>query len=167
MWQKLFEKTWTNQANFYPKTVKNESKTAPKQNQAKPRGPHGNRVEQKVGFWRLLGSLGVALGVLLLHLGSPWSIFCSSWGRFGPHFSILMAVGWAWKLNQCIFGSFLEPFCIKKLWKNNAKTSFIQNSKNLDFCDTSAVKTWAWRWSGHQKSRTIHWKFMKNQASNK
>ena len=101
-------------SKFDPKPVKNESKTAPKQNRIKPRGPHANLVEQKVAFWRLSGSLGVALGALLLHLGSPWSIFCSSWGRFGPHFSILMAVGWAWKLNQCIFGAFLEPFCIKK-----------------------------------------------------
>ena len=127
-------------SNFDPKTMKNESKTAPKQNQAKPRGPHGNLVEQKVGFWRLLGSLGVALGALLLHLGSPWSIFCSSWGRFGPHFSILMAVGWAWKLNQCIF-EHLWSILHQKTLKNIAKTSFIQNSKNLDFCDTSAVKT--------------------------
>ena len=146
---------------FDPKTVKNESKTAPKQNQAKPRGPHGNLVEQKAGFWRFLGSLGVALGALLLHFGSPWSICCSSWGRFGPRFSILMAVGWAWKLNQCICGWFLEPFRIKKHWKNNAKPSFIQNSKNLDFCDTSAVKTWSWRWSGYQKSRKNHWQFVK------
>ena len=55
--------------------MKNESKTAPKQNQVKPRGPHGNRVEQKVGFWRLLGSLG-----------SPWALFCSTWARLGRFF---------------------------------------------------------------------------------
>ena len=107
-----------------PKTVKNERKTAPKQNQIKPRGPHGNLVEQKVAFWRLSGSLGVALGTLLHHLGSPWSIFCSSWGRFGSHLSMLVAFGWAWKLNQCIFGAFLEPFCIKKHWKKQCQNKF-------------------------------------------
>ena len=138
---------------------------------ATPRGaknqPRRAQVEQKVGIWRLLGSLGVALGALLLHLGSAWSIFCSSWGRFGPHLSMLVAFGWAWKLNKCIFRAFLEPFCIKKHWKNNAKTSLVQNSKTLDFYDASAVKTWSWRWSGHQKSRKNHWKFMKKQGSNK
>ena len=111
--KQLHEKHETS-SKIDPKTMKNERKTAPKQNQIKPRGPHGNLVEQKVAFWQLSGSLGVALGALLHHLDSPWSIFCSSWGRFGPHFSMLVAFGWAWKLNQCIFGAFLDPFCIKK-----------------------------------------------------
>ena len=112
---------WWESRKFDPKTMQNESKTAPKQNQAKPRGPHGNRVKEKVGFWRFFGSLGIALGALLLHFGSPWSIFCSSWGRFGPHFSILMAVGWAWKLNQCIFDHFWSHFASKNIEKTMPK----------------------------------------------
>ncbi len=73
-------------SKFDPKTMKNESKTAPKQNQAKPRGPHGNLVEQKVGFVAVLGvtwgrlgrpfaPLWVALVDLLLLLGSLWTPF--------------------------------------------------------------------------------------------
>ena len=63
---------------------------------------------------RSFGSLGVALGALLVHLGSHWALFWFTWGCFEPHFSIVMVVGWPWELNQSIFETFWEPFCIKK-----------------------------------------------------
>ena len=79
--------------------MKNDSKTASKQNQAKPRGP---RQSCGAKGW-ILAALGVTWGRLgrsFAPLGIALVDFLLLLGRFGSHFSILMAVGWAWKLNQ-------------------------------------------------------------------
>ena len=56
---------------------------------------------------------------------------------------------------------------VKNHWKTNEKAMLLRDLQNLDFCDTSAVKTWFGMYLDDQKSMESHENLMENQGSKK
>ena len=52
-------------------------------------------------------------------------------------------------------------------WKTREKSVILRDLQNLDFCDTSAVKTWFSMYLDDQKSMESHENLMENQGSKK
>ena len=52
-------------------------------------------------------------------------------------------------------------------WKTREKSMILRDLQNLDFCDTSAVKTWFCMYLDDQKSMESHENLMENQGSKK
>ena len=52
-------------------------------------------------------------------------------------------------------------------WKTREKSVILRDLQNLDFCDTSAVKTWFGMYLDDQKSMESHENLMENQGSKK
>ena len=56
---------------------------------------------------------------------------------------------------------------MKLHWKTREKSMLLRDLQNLDFCDTSAVKTWFGMYLDDQKSMESHENLMENQGSKK
>ena len=52
-------------------------------------------------------------------------------------------------------------------WKTREKSMILRDLQNLDFCDTSAVKTWFGMYLDDQKSMESHENLTENQGSKK
>ena len=56
---------------------------------------------------------------------------------------------------------------VKIHWKTREKTMLLRDLQNLDFCDTSAVKTWFSMYLDDKKSVESHENLTENQFSKK
>ena len=56
---------------------------------------------------------------------------------------------------------------VKHHWKTSEKTMLLRDLQNLDFCDTSAVKTWFSMYLDDKKSVESHENLTENQFSKK
>ena len=120
-------------SKFDPKPVKNESKTAPKQNRIKPRVPMPI-------LWSKRSHFGGSWG----HLGSPWAPFCTTWARLGRFFVPLgvaldpicrcwWLLGGLGSSTNVFLDHFWSHFALKNIEKTMPKQVWFRIRKTLIF----------------------------------
>ena len=73
------------------------------------------------------------------------------------------------KMNAKIYEKYVKinGGSMKIHWKTREKSMILRDLQNLDFCDTSAVKTWFGMYLDDQKFMESHENLMENQGSKK